>query len=116
MQKHGSTAWLVNTGWTGGAYGVGKRISLSNTRAIIDAIHDNSLAAVEYETDPMFGLQVPKWCNGVPSRILRPRECWQDPAEFDKTAKTLAEKFNENFAEYADEASDEVKSAGPIIS
>ena len=116
MQQHGSSAWLVNTGWSGGAYGVGKRINLGFTRAIIDAIHDSSLFSSEYETDPIFGLQVPKWCNGVPSRMLRPRECWTDPDEFESTAQKLAKKFNDHFALYADQASAEVIAAGPKIS
>jgi phosphoenolpyruvate carboxykinase (ATP) len=115
MQKHGSAAWLVNTGWSGGAYGTGNRISLPFTRSIIDAIHDGSLLAVEYETDSIFGLQVPKWCNGVPSKMLRPRDCWADPASFQTTAETLAKKFNENFSAYEEFASDEIKSARPVV-
>ena len=115
IQKHGSSVWLVNTGWNGGAYGIGKRISLSHTRAIIDAIHDGSLLNAEYETDSIFGLKVPKWCSGVPSKTLRPRECWSDLAQFEATAQKLAKRFHENFAQYADQASAEVIGAGPIV-
>ena len=115
IKQHGSSAWLVNTGWSGGAYGVGNRMSLEYTRAIIDAIHDNSLIQAEYVMDPIFGLQVPKWCNGVPSKILRPVECWPNTKMYEETAKKLAQKFKTNFAMYADQASDEVKNSGPVV-
>ena len=115
MKQHGSCAWLVNTGWSGGAYGVGKRISLAYTRSIIDAIHDDSLQKAEYELDPIFGLQVPKWCNGVPAKILRPRECWEDVDQFQGMAEKLAAKFNEHFELYADQATDEVRTSGPVV-
>ena len=72
MKKHGTTAWLVNTGWTAGSYGVGHRMKLSHTRAIIDAIHDGSLHAAEYVTTPVFNLQAPKACGAVPSEVLQP--------------------------------------------
>jgi phosphoenolpyruvate carboxykinase (ATP) len=113
IQKHGSSVWLVNTGWTGGECGVGKRISLKHTRAIIDAIHDGSLLNAEYETDSIFCLSVPKWCSGVPSKSLRPRECWYDTATYESTARNLARQFRENFQQFADEASAEVLAAGP---
>jgi phosphoenolpyruvate carboxykinase (ATP) len=113
IRKHGSSVWLVNTGWTGGECGVGKRISLQHTRAIIDAIHDGSLLNAEYEVDSIFGLSVPKWCSGVPSRSLRPRECWYDLATYEATARKLAEQFRENFRQFADEASSEVLASGP---
>jgi phosphoenolpyruvate carboxykinase (ATP) len=113
IQKHGSSVWLVNTGWSGGAYGTGKRISLKHTRAIIDAIHNGSLLNSEYETDLIFGLSVPKWCTGVPSKTLRPRECWHDVQAYEATAQKLAKRFSENFSLYADEASAEVIAAGP---
>jgi phosphoenolpyruvate carboxykinase (ATP) len=113
MKKHGSSAWLVNTGWSGGAYGVGKRISLPYTRAIIDAIHSGDLAAAETAEDPIFGLQVPTSCPGVPSEILIPKNTWLDQAAFEATAKKLAGLFNDNFAKYADVASKEIAAAGP---
>jgi phosphoenolpyruvate carboxykinase (ATP) len=112
---HGTSAWLVNTGWSGGAFGVGSRISLKYTRYIIDAIHNGSLAIADYVTDPIFGLTVPKSCAGVPGKILQPRGTWADQNAFEKTAKTLATKFKDNFAQYADKASEEVLNAGPSV-
>ncbi len=113
MKTHGGDAWLVNTGWTGGGYGVGERMSLPYTRAIIDAIHSGDLAAAEIEADPFFGVSVPKTCPGVPSEVLVPRLVWQDTAAYEETAKKLAQLFNDNFAQYADVASDEIKAAAP---
>lgn len=115
MLMHGSSAWLVNTGWSGGAFGEGSRISLKYTRAIIDAIHNGSLAIADYTTDPIFGLTVPKSCAGVPGKILQPRGTWKDPKAYGEMARTLARKFKDNFAVYADKASDEVRAAGPRV-
>lgn len=115
MITHGSSAWLVNTGWSGGAHGVGSRISLKYTRAIIDAIHDGSLAITDFAEDPIFGLRIPKACRGVPGKILQPRGTWDDPVAFDKTAKLLAEKFQANFESYQDKASQGVIDAGPKV-
>lgn len=113
MTEHGSSAWLVNTGWSGGAYGVGDRIKLRYTRAIIDAIHSDSLNGPQFKTDPVFGLNFPLACPGVPPEILDPRNTWADKDAFDTTAKKLADQFNNNFANFADQASDAIKSAGP---
>jgi phosphoenolpyruvate carboxykinase (ATP) len=115
MQLHGTSAWLVNTGWSGGSFGVGSRISLHYTRAIIDAIHNGSLAIADYTTDPIFGLRVPKSCVGVPGKILQPRGTWADATAFEETAKLLATKFRNNFTAYADKASKEVLNAGPLV-
>jgi phosphoenolpyruvate carboxykinase (ATP) len=100
LRSNDSQAWLVNTGWTGGSYGVGSRISLLHTRAIIDAIHDGSLAASPTVEDPIFGFQVPTECAGVPSRLLTPKSTWADPAEYEKAAARLARLFEENFERY----------------
>ncbi|MCL4141857.1 UNVERIFIED_CONTAM: hypothetical protein GTU68_010731 [Idotea baltica] len=113
MIMHGSTAWLVNTGWSGGAYGVGSRISLKYTRSIIDSIHSGNLAIADYVTDPFFGLNSPKACPGVPGRMLQPRGTWADPAEFERTALELTQKFRDNFKKYEDKASAGVIAAGP---
>ncbi len=113
MRTHKSNAWLVNTGWSGGAYGVGKRMSLKYTRAIIDAIHDDSLKDVETKTDPVFGLEIPTSCANVPSEILVPKNTWTDGAAFDQTAAKLAGLFVDNFKHYESDASDAVKAAGP---
>ena len=115
MTMHGSSAWLVNTGWIGGAFGVGSRISLKYTRSIIDAIHNGSLALSDFATDPIFGLTIPKSCRGVPGRVLQPRSSWTDAEAYVKTAKMLADKFRKNFETFEDKASDEVKSGGPIV-
>lgn len=113
MRQHKSHAWLVNTGWTGGPYGTGTRMNLLHTRAIIDAIHDNSLEKVECVTDPIFGFQVPCTCPHVPESTLQPRTTWLDPEAYDATAKRLASLFIENFQSYEDQASPEIRQAGP---
>src|SRR3954463_2098460 len=113
MQKHNARVWLVNTGWGGGGPGVGKRISLKNTRAIIDAIHDGSLAKAPTVKDPVFGFDVVTDCPNVPAEILIPRNAWSDQAAYDATAKKLAGLFNKNFETYAGGASAEVKAAAP---
>ncbi|CAI7860224.1 unnamed protein product [Closterium sp. NIES-54] len=86
MKKHGTTAWLVNTGWTGGSYGVGSRMSIKSTRAIIDAIHDGSLLKEEFVTTPVFGLQVPTKCSGVPSEVLQPETLVSGVSSSDSTS------------------------------
>ncbi|MEA2553950.1 MAG: phosphoenolpyruvate carboxykinase [Fimbriimonadaceae bacterium] len=97
IDKHGAQVWLVNTGWTGGAYGVGKRMSLPHTRAIVDAALAGQLDNVEFETDPIFGLQVPLSCPGVPSEVLNPRQTWPNPSEYDVKARELLKMFEENY-------------------
>jgi phosphoenolpyruvate carboxykinase (ATP) len=113
MRKHNARVWLVNTGWGGGAYGTGKRISLKNTRAIIDAIHSGALKTAKTERDPTFGFEIVTEVPGVPPEILHPRNCWADKAAYDATAKKLAALFTKNFETYAAGASAEVKAAGP---
>ena len=115
MKKHDAKAWLVNTGWSGGGYGVGNRIKLAHTRSIIDAIHESNLSGPLFETDPVFGLAYPTAVPNVPSEILNPRGFWPDKDAFDKAAANLAQQFNANFATYADLASNDIKSAGPKI-
>jgi phosphoenolpyruvate carboxykinase (ATP) len=101
MEEHGSTAWLVNTGWMGGPYGVGNRIGLKATRAIIDAIIDGSLANEEYHKTNTFGLYVPKAVKNVDEHLLDPRELWSNKGDFEKAADDLARKFIDNFRHYA---------------
>jgi len=120
MAKHGTTAWLINTGWTGGKYGVGKRISLKNTRAIIDAIHSGELDTCEYNTTPVFGFKVPKKISNVPSEILQPENVWPGKDEFAKTLNKLGHMFVENFTHFSDgeqfvgkEMTDRILSGGP---
>jgi phosphoenolpyruvate carboxykinase (ATP) len=113
MQAHAADAWLVNTGWTGGPYGTGSRIKLAHTRAIIDAIHDGSLAGAATVTEPHFGLFVPSSCPQVPAELLLPRQTWKDAAAYDTTARKLAGLFREIFTHFADRATAEVRQAGP---
>ncbi|MEO1231485.1 MAG: phosphoenolpyruvate carboxykinase (ATP) [Myxococcota bacterium] len=115
MKAQGVDVWLVNTGWSGGPYGVGKRMSLKHTRAIIDAINNGDLSGVETEEDPIFGLGIPKTCPNVPDEVLNPRNTWSDKADYDQTAKKLAKLFHDNFKRYADQASDEVLAAAPRL-
>lgn len=116
MEQHGSTAWLVNTGWIGGPHGIGDRISLKYTRAIIDEILSGSLLDEDYETIPVFNLSVPKHCNNVPSDILNPKRNWVYPKKYDIKAKKLAEKFIHNFENYTDrEEVEDLVEHGPIL-
>ena len=107
--------WLVNTGWSGGAFGVGERMSLKYTRAIIDAIHDGTLRDGGFETDPIFGFEVPTACPGVDAKVLWPRNTWNDLNAYDATAKKLAHLFRQNFRQYESGVGDTVLAAGPRI-
>ena len=115
IRAHGTRTWLINTGWTGGGYGVGGRIRLQYTRAIIDAIHANLLDDAPTVQDPVFGLSVVTACPGCPDEILIPREGWTDPTQYDKAANRLAESFRENFKQYAEAATPEIAAAGPML-
>ncbi len=100
INHHKARVWLVNTGWCGGGYGAGKRISLKNTRAIIEAIHSGALANAKTQRDPVFGFDVVAECPGVPRGILLPRFAWADRAAYDAAANKLAGLFRENFKKY----------------
>ncbi|MCA9601555.1 MAG: phosphoenolpyruvate carboxykinase (ATP), partial [Myxococcales bacterium] len=113
IQKHGAKTWLVNTGWSGGAYGTGSRMKLKFTRAIVDAIHSGALADAKTVEDPIFGLAVPTECPGVPSEILVPKNTWKDAAAYDATAKKLAGLFRDNFKKYEDKVPEAARKAGP---
>ncbi len=114
MEQHGARVWLVNTGWGGGGYGTGKRISLRYSRAIVDAIHSGTLAGARTRRDPVFGFDVVTECPGVPEGILVPRNAWADGSAYDGTAKRLAGLFRDNFKAYESAVSAEVRSAGPV--
>jgi phosphoenolpyruvate carboxykinase (ATP) len=92
-EKYNADVWLVNTGWSGGKYGVGKRMDITLTRAILDAIHDGSLTKTEYETMEVFNLRVPKSCAGLDSKLLNPVNTWPSKDGFKEEAKKLADKF-----------------------
>ncbi len=115
MRKHRAKAWLVNTGWTGGPYGVGHRMPLPYTRSIIDAIHSGALDDVETVEDPIFGFAVPTSCPDVPSKLMIPRNTWEDPAAYDRQAARLAELFAQNFEQYAAGSSQAILEAGPRL-
>ncbi len=114
IRRHDSSVWLVNTGWSGGAYGVGSRMPLRFTRAIIDEIHNGSLIQAPTTTDAIFGFEVVTECAGVPAEMLQPKLSWRDAAAFDETAKKLASSFRTNFEKYAAECDPAVSAAGPI--
>jgi phosphoenolpyruvate carboxykinase (ATP) len=115
VAKHGARVWLVNTGWTGGAYGTGSRMKLAHTRSMVRAALAGRLDHDNYRTDPVFGFQVPTVVPDVPSHVLTPRETWPDAAAYDAQARKLATMFRENFARYAPEVPTAVRGAGPLV-
>lgn len=115
MRKHNVNVWLVNTGWSGGAYGTGARIRLSYTRSIIHAAMDGKLDNVDYVKQDVFGLSMPTECPGVPSDILNPKNTWADGNAYDQKATILANKFMDNFKKFEDGVSDDVREAAPQV-
>jgi phosphoenolpyruvate carboxykinase (ATP) len=113
LQAHGANVWLVNTGWTGGPFGKGSRMKLSYTRALLRAALRGDLAHVRFAADPIFGLQLPQTCPGIPAQLLNPPSAWPDRAEYDARARQLAGLFRQNFNSYAAQASEAVRQAGP---
>jgi phosphoenolpyruvate carboxykinase (ATP) len=113
IMKHGVNCWLVNTGWTGGQYGIGKRMSIHHTRTLLNAALDGKLLDVEFYTDPVFGFQVPKKCEGVPDKVLNPAETWDDKAAYEDKYLQLASLFIENFKKFRDNCPPEIVKAGP---
>lgn len=116
MRKHNVNVWLINTGWSGGAYGTGERIKLRYTRAMITAALTGKLNNVAYETHPIFGLAMPTSCEDVPAEILNPRNTWQDKTAYDHKANELAAAFVKNFEKFADFANEEIMAAAPKVS
>lgn len=114
IAKHDVNVWLVNTGWTGGAYGEGKRMSIQHTRALLNAALNNNLNDVKYNTDPIFGLKIPESCENVPTEVLTPRNTWKNKKAYDEKAKELAGRFKENFKEYESYVDEKVIAAGPL--
>ncbi len=115
LREHRAGVWLVNTGWTGGPYGVGRRMKLAHTRAIIDAIHAGQLIGMPAVRDPVFGFDVVTACPGVPSEVLVPRATWPDPAAYDAAAHKLAGLFRDNFRAYEAGVSGEARQGGPAV-
>ena len=111
VEEHGSSVWLLNTGWTGGAYGTGERFSLGYTRAMVSAILDGSLTNAKFTPDPIFGLPIPNAVPGVPAEVLMPRNTWADADAYDTQARKLAAMFRENDTKY--DMTDAIRAAGP---
>jgi phosphoenolpyruvate carboxykinase (ATP) len=115
IREHKTNVWMINTGWSGGAYGTGSRMKLAYTRAMITAALEGALDNAEYEVHPVFGMQMPLSCPGVPSEILNPRNTWADKAAYDAMAKNLATQFIKNFDKYASAAGAETRAAAPTV-
>jgi phosphoenolpyruvate carboxykinase (ATP) len=113
IAEHDVATWLVNTGWTGGAYGVGHRMKLSHTRRMVTAVLTGELEDARVHQDHAFGLDVPDHIHGIPDEVLRPRQTWEHPWEYDEQAEKLIGMFRENFKKYEDGVSEAVRNAGP---
>jgi phosphoenolpyruvate carboxykinase (ATP) len=111
IAKHGATCWLVNTGWTGGAYGTGSRMPIKATRALLSAALDGSLETARFRKDPNFGFDGPVSVNGVADILLDPRRTWGDVAAYDAQAARLVEMFSANFAQYEAHIDDDIRAA-----
>jgi phosphoenolpyruvate carboxykinase (ATP) len=111
IAKHGATCWLVNTGWTGGAYGKGSRMPIKATRALLTAALDGSLAEAKFRKDENFGFDVPVEVPGVDTALLDPRSTWNDPAAYDAQAAKLVQMFADNFEQYVPYIDEDVKAA-----
>jgi len=113
MKEHKVNAWLVNTGWTGGGHGVGSRIKLKYTRAMIDAIHRGDFDNVSFVKDEAFGFEIPQSCPEVPSEVLNPKSTWEDKESFETTKAKLIGLFNENFKKFEAGVNADILKAGP---
>jgi phosphoenolpyruvate carboxykinase (ATP) len=114
IDEHDAHTWLVNTGWTGGPFGVGERMKLKHTRRMVSAVLNGELEDVETRPDPFFGLAIPVHVEGVPDGVLQPRETWDDPSSYDEQAKKLVDMFRENFTKFDHaDLDDAVRNAGP---
>ena len=115
LKENKVNVWLINTGWSGGAYGVGERINLKYTRAMISAVLNGSLKNTSYQNHAVFGLAMPSQCEGVPSEILNPKNTWSNKQAYDETANSLAQKFLTNFESFHEFANDEILSGAPVV-
>lgn len=116
LKTHNSQVWLINTGWIGGAYGVGSRIKLKYTRAIVNTILQNKLLNVPFKPHPIFHVSIPESCDGVPTEILNPINTWEDKQLYAQKAYDLARLFHKNFEKYISTASVEILEAQPLVS
>jgi phosphoenolpyruvate carboxykinase (ATP) len=116
LDRHGSRVWLVNTGWTGGSFGVGHRMPITATRGLLHAALSGALDDASYRVDPVFGFEVPTHVPGVEDGLLDPRATWHDPAAYDVKARELAGMFRANFeAKHAADAGPEAAAGGPVV-
>ena len=114
ISKHDVSCWLVNTGWSGGVYGIGKRISIKDTRTLINAALSGELENIEMRKDSNFGFSVPLKVKNIDSDILDPRDTWQDKNEYDNQAKKLVKMFIDNFVKFHSDVEEKVRKSGPI--
>ena len=114
ISKHNTIVYLINTGWSGGAYGVGKRISIKYSRAMVTAALTGAFDIVKFRHDDIFNLDVPLECQGVPSNVLDPKNTWIDKDSYELSAKKLAQMFIDNFTKFSD-ISDDIRNAGPQL-
>jgi phosphoenolpyruvate carboxykinase (ATP) len=115
LEEHGSTVWLLNTGWTGGPFGEGERMPIQATRTMLSAALSGVLDAAEFRVDALFGFEVPTAVPGVDAKLLDPRATWDDPAEYDRKARELAQMFADNFAKRFGDVGESVRAAGPRL-
>ena len=115
IQENDSRVWLVNTGWSGGPYGVGSRMKLAYTRAMVNAALAGKLDDAEYVEDPFFGLMIPTSVPNVPAEVLNPRDTWADKTAYDDKARALAAMFHKNFEQFESEAGPEILAGGPKV-
>jgi phosphoenolpyruvate carboxykinase (ATP) len=115
IAEHGADCWLVNTGWTGGKFGVGQRMPLKFTRALLDAALSGALKGASFRRDPLFGFEVPTSVEGVPPHLLGPRRTWSDKLAYDQSARHLVGMFAENFRRFQDAVEAEILAAGPML-
>jgi phosphoenolpyruvate carboxykinase (ATP) len=108
IKRHSSKCWLINTGWTGGGFGTGRRIDIRHSRAMVNAVINGLFEDIAFETEPYFGLSVPRSCPEVPSEMLNPREMWNNKSHYDSTARALLERFRKNFAQFAGHVSADI--------
>jgi phosphoenolpyruvate carboxykinase (ATP) len=116
LRDHDVRCWLINTGWSGGPYGVGKRMDIHHTRAMLNAAIHGELDDVPMDKDPVFQVSIPRHCPGVPDEVLQPASAWQDTDAYRKKARELAQRFQDNFRHIAGEAGPEISNAGPVVS
>jgi phosphoenolpyruvate carboxykinase (ATP) len=115
IAKHSVDCWLVNSGWTGGKYGVGRRMPINATRTLLTAALNGSLKTARFRTDPYFGFSVPTSVPGVEPHLLSPVKTWKDKAEFDATARDLVKKFQDNFVKFESQVDADVRAAAPEV-